>query len=82
MFSLCIKGHSIPDEWKIRNISNFPQFDNYRGITVTSTMSRLYERVIRDLIEEEYKTIKAKEQSVFRAGRSRFLPTTNNGKRQ
>ena len=40
---------------------------NYRGISVTSVMSRLYGKIPRDLIEEENKD---EEQSGFRTGRS------------
>jgi len=41
---------------------------NYRGISVTSVMSRLYGKTLRDLIEEENKD--EEEQSGFRTGRS------------
>ena len=41
---------------------------NYRGISVTSVMSRLYGKILRDLIEEETKD--EEEQSGFRTGRS------------
>ena len=41
---------------------------NYRGISVTSVMSRLYSKILRDLIEEENKD--EEEQSGFRTGQS------------
>ena len=39
---------------------------NYRGILVTSVMSRLYGKILTDLIEEENKD--EEEQSGFRTG--------------
>lgn len=42
----------------------------YRGISATSTISRVYGRILRDLIEDEYRNIEEEEQSGFRAGRS------------
>jgi hypothetical protein len=41
---------------------------NYRGISVTSVMSRLYGKILRDLIEEENKD--EEEHSGFRTVRS------------
>jgi len=41
---------------------------NYRGISVTSVMSRLHGKIFRDLIEEENKD--EEEQSGFRTGQS------------
>ena len=38
-------------------------FKNYRGITVTSTLSRLYERVLKHFLEAEYKEMEADEQA-------------------
>jgi hypothetical protein len=64
-------------EWKIAHfISIFKHgdrknCDNYRAISVTSTFSRLFGRIVRDLIETEYWDKKAKEQARFRAGSSR-----------
>ncbi|XP_030745265.1 uncharacterized protein LOC115874297 [Sitophilus oryzae] len=44
--------------------------NNYRGISVTSTMSRLYEKILRNLIEEEYSSYEEEKQNGFRGGRS------------
>jgi hypothetical protein len=41
---------------------------NYRSISVMSVMSRLYGKILRELIEEENKD--EEEQSGFRTGRS------------
>ena len=57
----------MPKEWKIAHI--IPIFkhedrkncDNYRTISVTSTFSRLFGRIERDLIEAEYSDKEAEE---------------------
>jgi len=52
---------------------------NFRGISVTSVMSRLYGKIFRDLMEEENKD--EEEKSGFRTGPSCtdniFLHETN-----
>ena len=78
LFTICANEHTriIPKEWKIAHIT--PIFkhgdrkncDNYRAISVTSTFSRLFGRIVRDLIETEYIDKEAEEQAGFRAGRS------------
>ena len=76
LFTICINKHTIQKEWKTAHIT--PIFkhgdrencDNYRTISVTSTVSRLFERTVRDLIENEYSDEEAEEQAGFRAGRS------------
>lgn len=76
LLNKCINENNIPKEWKIGYMSSLlkkgdpRKCENYRGITVTSTFSRLYGRVLRDLVEAEYATIEAEEQNGFRAGRS------------
>lgn len=71
-----LNGDPVPAEWKEAYISsihkkgNKLECSNYRGISVTSTMSRLYGRIIRDLIEQEYMNKEEEEQSGFRAGRT------------
>jgi hypothetical protein len=47
---------------------------NYRGISVTSVMRRLYGKILRDLIGEENKD---EEQNGFRTGRSYLLHETS-----
>ena len=44
--------------------------DNYWAISVTSTFSRLFGRIVRALIETAYSDKEAEEQAGFRAGRS------------
>lgn len=51
------KKNKIPREWKLRLMSPMlkkgdpHRCENYRGITVIRTFSRLYSRVLRDLLE-------------------------------
>ncbi|XP_030759306.1 uncharacterized protein LOC115884770 [Sitophilus oryzae] len=71
-----LNGAPIPKEWKIAYISSIHKkgnkqvCSNYRGISVTSTLSRLYGRILRDLIEQEYQQQEEEEQSGFRTGRT------------
>ena len=44
--------------------------ENYRGISVTNTFSRIYGHILAKLVESEYKNTEMEEQSGFRAGRS------------
>ena len=72
----CLNGHPVPEQWKKAYISSIYKKgsrkdpNNYRGISVTSTMSRLYGRILRNLIEEEYSSYEEEEQNGFRSGRS------------
>jgi hypothetical protein len=51
LFTICINEHTIPKEWKIAHIT--PIFkhgdrkncDNYRAVSITSTFSRLFEKL-------------------------------------
>lgn len=76
LLNKCINENKVPKEWKMGFMSSIfkkgdpRKCENYRGITVTSTFSRLYGRVLRDLVETEYELIEAEEQNGFRAGRS------------
>lgn len=76
LMNKCINEGNIPKEWKTGYISPIHKkgkrdiCDNYRGIAVTSTFSKIYGRIIRDLIEQQYQAEEAEEQSGFRAGRS------------
>ena len=71
-----INEQKVPEEWKIAIITSIHKegdkrnCENYRGITVTSTFSRIYGRILAKLVESEYKNMEMEEQSGFRAGRS------------
>jgi len=65
-----INGHLIPKEWKVAYISSIYKKgskkdppNSYRGISVTSAMSRLYDKVLNSLIKKEYSSFEEEEQS-------------------
>ena len=75
LFNKClIDGDNIPEDWNIAYISSIHKkgdkrvCQNYRGISVTAAMGRLYGRIIKQRIEMEIEDME--EQSGFRAGRS------------
>lgn len=56
VFEKCLNGHDIPEDIiPIHKKGSKLQYNNYRGIFVTSTISRVYGRLLRDFIEEEYR---------------------------
>jgi len=71
-----INGEKLPEEWKVAIITSTHKKEdkrnclNYRGITVTSTFSRIYGRILAKLVESEYKNMEMEEQSGFQAGNS------------
>lgn len=75
IYNDCLQGrYEIPKEWRYAMIT--PIFkkgdkkccESYRGISVTSSIGRLYGRIIKSRIEKEWSDLE--EQSGFRAGRS------------
>ena len=76
LFIKCINERIIPKEWKVAHITLIfkhggrKDCENYRAISVTRTFSRLFGRIIRDLIATEYSDKEAEKQAGFRAGRS------------
>jgi len=44
--------------------------NNYQGISMTNTMSKLYGRILCGLIEKEYSNLEEEKQNGFRARRS------------
>jgi len=71
----CLNGEEAPQQRKVAYISsihktgNKKDCSNYRGISVTSVMSKLYGKIFRDLTEEKNKD--EEEQSGSRTRRSR-----------
>ena len=69
----CLNGEETSQQWQIAYISSIHKkgskkdCSKCRGISVTSMMSRLYGKILRDLTEEENKD--EEEQSGFRTGR-------------
>lgn len=76
LFQTCVNKQEIPEEWKISFLTTIYKkgdknvCDNYRGIAVTNTMSRVYGKIIKTRIEKEYQDMEAEEQAGFRVGRS------------
>lgn len=74
MLNLCLHGDELPKQFKEGYISNVfkkgnkNECTNYRGITVLNTIGRLYGKVLKTRIEEDF--VDLEEQSGFRAGRS------------
>jgi len=87
-----INGEKVPEEWKIAVITSIHKrgdkrkCENYRGMSVTSTFSRIYGCILAKLVESEYKNMEMEEQSGFRAGRSCidniFLHNTKDRKKE
>ena len=71
-----INGQKVPEEWKVAIITSIHKkgderkCENYRGISVMSTFSRIYGHILAKLVESEYQNMEMEEQSGFRAGRS------------
>lgn len=76
LFQNCLNSGEVPPEWKLSYMSTIHKkgskevCDNYRGIAVMSTISRIYGKIIKAKIEHEYADSEAEEQAGFRAGRS------------
>lgn len=75
IFNKCmINGEDVPEDWNLAYISSIfkrgskKMCENYRGISVTSSVGRLYGRILKKRIETEFSDIE--EQNGFRAGRS------------
>ena len=71
-----INGGKVPKEWKVAIITSIHKngdkrkCESYRGISVTSTFSRIYGCTRAKFVESEYKNMEMEEQSRFRAGSS------------
>lgn len=69
-----VKGKDLPDDWNISHISSIYRKGNstangkYRGISITSSIVRLYGKILKERIELELKGME--QQSGFIAGRS------------
>ena len=66
-----INGEKVPEEWKAALVTSVHKngdkrkCENYRGLSVTSTFSRIYGRILAKLVELEYKNMEMEEQSGF-----------------
>ena len=76
LISKIINGEKVQDEWNFAIVTSIHKkgdkrkCENYRGISVTSTFSRIYGHILAKLVESEYKNMEMEEQPGFRAGRS------------
>lgn len=74
LYNRCLKGEELPQDFKKGYISNIykkgdrKQCTNYRGITVLSSIGRVYGKILKFRLERDL--IDVEEQSGFRAGRS------------
>ena len=73
----CLDGGKVPTEWKESWVSPIykkkgrkDECDNYRGLSVAGTLSKVYGKILKAKIEEEWQEHEAEEQAGFRAGRS------------
>ena len=72
----CLHGSEIPKDWKESWITpshkkgSKQDCDNYRGISVTGTLSKVYGKILKAKVEEVWSGQEAEEQAGFRAGRS------------
>ncbi|XP_057663198.1 uncharacterized protein LOC130898146 [Diorhabda carinulata] len=68
LFQKCINGEALPQEWKTSYMTTVykkggrENCDNYRGLTVLCTISRIYGKIIKNKIEQEYCNMEAEEQ--------------------
>ena len=73
----CIATGNVPKELKESWVTAWykgkgrkDDCDNYRGLSVPGTLSKIYGKILKAKIEEEWKEHEAEEQAGFRAGRS------------
>jgi hypothetical protein len=63
LFNKIINGEKVPEEWKVAITTSIHKkgdkrkCENYRGISVTNTFSRIYGRILTKFVEAEYKNI-------------------------
>ena len=69
LISKIINGEKVQDEWNFAIVTSIHKkgdkrkCENYRGISVTSTFSRIYWHILAKLVESEYKNMEMEEQS-------------------
>ena len=72
IFTTYINGEPIPDSWKTSWITPIYKkgrkdiCTNYRCIAVSDTLSRLYGKILKTLIEDEFSPHEIEEQAGFR----------------
>lgn len=68
----CIKGGKVPKDWKESWITathkkgRKEDFKNYRDLSVTGTLGKIYGKILKAEIESEWKPNETEEQVGFR----------------
>ena len=76
MLNKIINGEKVTGEWKVAIITSIHKkgdkrkCKNYRGMSVRSTLSRIYGRILAKLVQLEQKNMEIEEKAGFRAARS------------
>lgn len=76
MFNQILEGDEIPEDWKISYISAIHKKgdkkdpNNYRGISVMPSISRIFNSIIKNRLEEEIEGKISEDQAGFTTGRS------------
>jgi hypothetical protein len=72
IFHRCINGEEIPHDWKMGYISAIIKKERRMNtkITVLNIFSRLYGKMIKYFLDQEFAQIETEEQAGFRVGRS------------
>ena len=76
IFEHCLNCDEIPNDWKIGRISAIykkgkkDEYNNYRGITILNIFSRLYGKIMKHFLEQEFFPARNRRKAGFRAGRS------------
>ena len=71
LLSKIINGKKVPEEWKAAIMTSIHKkrdkrkCENDRGMSVRSTFSRIYGRILAKLVESEYQSMEMEEQSGF-----------------
>ena len=71
-FERCINGEGIPHDQKTGYISAIhkkgkkEEYENYRGTTLLKIFSRLYGKMIKYILDQEFVQIETEEQAGFR----------------
>ncbi|KAF2896714.1 hypothetical protein ILUMI_09461 [Ignelater luminosus] len=80
----CMKQHKVPEEWKIGYISslykkgNRKDLNKYRGLSVTSTLSRLWAKTLNNRLREEIGNSISEDQNGFTPGSNDWAARVQN----
>jgi len=68
IFERCLNGDEIPNDLKLGHIlfihkKGKDEYENYIGITVLNIFSRLYGKILKHILEQEFSHIETEEQA-------------------